>query len=56
MKYVEEFFTLAAGTVVLKNNVVQFDAFDFNSLLVQRQLKFLREGKTQAETLQQLIG
>lgn len=29
VKYVEEFFTLAAGTVALKNYYVQFDAFEF---------------------------
>ncbi|HBV88703.1 MAG TPA: hypothetical protein DEF42_19190 [Desulfosporosinus sp.] len=29
MKYVEEFFTLTAGTVVLKNYFVPFSAFEF---------------------------
>ncbi|KGP75884.1 hypothetical protein JT05_08155 [Desulfosporosinus sp. Tol-M] len=29
VKYVEEFFTLAAGTVTLRNYFVQFDAFEF---------------------------
>lgn len=29
VKYVEEFFTLAAGAVTLKNYFVQFDAFEF---------------------------
>lgn len=29
LKYVEEFFTLTAGTVVLKNYFVPFNAFEF---------------------------
>lgn len=29
VKYVEEFFTLTAGTVVLKNYFVPFNAFEF---------------------------
>ncbi|MBP1759176.1 MAG: hypothetical protein H6Q63_93 [Firmicutes bacterium] len=29
VKYVEEFFTLTAGTVVLKNYFVSFNAFEF---------------------------
>ncbi|KUO78117.1 MAG: hypothetical protein APF81_06900 [Desulfosporosinus sp. BRH_c37] len=29
VKYVEEFFTLAAGTVALKNYYIQYDAFEF---------------------------
>ncbi|MFZ3101145.1 MAG: hypothetical protein WA131_11785 [Desulfitobacteriaceae bacterium] len=29
MKYVEEFFTLKAGTVALKNYIVPFNAFEF---------------------------
>ncbi|KLU67605.1 MULTISPECIES: hypothetical protein [Desulfosporosinus] len=29
VKYVEEFFTLAAGEVALRNYFVQFDAFEF---------------------------
>lgn len=29
VKYVEEFFTLAAGTVALKNYIVLFDTFEF---------------------------
>ncbi|WP_291353338.1 hypothetical protein [Desulfosporosinus sp.] len=29
MKYVEEFFTLTAGTVVLKNYFVPFNSFEF---------------------------
>lgn len=29
VKYVEEFFTLTAGTLVLKNYIVPFNAFEF---------------------------
>ncbi len=29
VKYVEEFFTLTAGTVVLKNYIVPFNSFEF---------------------------
>ena len=39
VKYVEEFFTLAPGTVALKNYYVQFDVFEFQCFVSSEAVK-----------------
>ena len=45
VKYVEEFFTLAAGTVALKNYYVQFDAFEFQFFVNSQAVEVSAWGK-----------
>lgn len=45
VKYVEEFFTLAAGTVALKNYLVQFDAFEFRFFVSSEAVEVSAWGK-----------
>lgn len=45
VKYVEEFFTLAAGTEALKNYYVQFDAFEFQCFVSSEAVEVSAWGK-----------
>lgn len=45
VKYVEEFFTLAAGTVASKDYFVQFDAFEFQFFVSSEAVEVSAWGK-----------
>jgi hypothetical protein len=45
VKYVDDFFTLAAGTVALKNYYVQFDAFEFQFFVNSQAVEVSAWGK-----------
>jgi len=51
VKYVEEFFTLTAGTVALKNYFVQFDAFEFQFFVSSEVVQVTAWGKDAAGNL-----
>lgn len=51
VKYVEEFFTLVAGAVVLKNYFVQFDAFEFQFFVSSEAVEVSAWGKDAAGNL-----
>ena len=51
VKYVEEFFTLAAGTVALRSYYVQFDAFEFRFFVSSDAVEISAWGKDGAGNL-----
>lgn len=50
-KYVEEFFTLNAGQVALKNYFAQFDAFEFQFFVTSEAVQISAWGKDAAGNL-----